>query len=83
VTYFANSVSLSANARTVLGALGKKLEKGARVTVVGYAHHDAALAKKRAMIVAQFLENRVAIHVTLKLSTASFLAKVLVTTTKM
>jgi hypothetical protein len=66
----------------VLTSLSRKLEHGAFVTVTGYAYRNSSLARKRASIVAHYLESKIATHVTLKIVTTSSVAKVLVTTTK-
>ena len=73
---------MSKKAKTVLISLAKKLEHGAFITVTGYAYRNSALARKRATIVAHYLEVKVEVHVTLKIVTTSSVAKVLVTTTK-
>jgi hypothetical protein len=50
--------------------------------VTGYAHGNAALAKRRAMLVASYLESKVHLHFTLKNLTTSTVDKLMVTTTK-
>ena len=82
VTYDANSRALSATAKNVLSALAKKLVKGGSVTVVGYAHDDATLARKRAEVVASYLAAKVAVHVSIKIVTTSTVNKVMVITTR-
>jgi outer membrane protein OmpA-like peptidoglycan-associated protein len=82
VTYDANSRALSATAKNVLSALAKKLVKGGSVTVVGYAHDDATLARKRAEVVARYLAAKVAVHVSIKIVTTSTVNKVMVITTR-
>jgi 5,10-methylenetetrahydrofolate reductase len=74
---------LNARAKTALSALAKKLEIGASVTVTGYAYRDTSLAKLRARVVADYLESKIGIHVTIKIVTTSKVPKVLVTTTRM
>ena len=83
VTYKTNSVALSAAAKNALSALAKKLASGGAVTFIGYAHNNAALARKRAEIVAAYLVGKVAVHVTFKIATTSLVNKVVVDTSKM
>jgi YVTN family beta-propeller protein len=83
VTYVGGSDTLTAKSKTLLIALIGKLERGAFLTVTGYAHDNEALAKKRATIVADFLRGRIAIHVTIKFVTTSVVGKVMVITTKL
>jgi outer membrane protein OmpA-like peptidoglycan-associated protein len=83
VTYSGNASALSAKAKTVLTALAKKLERGASVTVTGYAYHNATLARLRAKVVADYLESKVGIHVTIKIVTTSVVGKVNVITERL
>jgi outer membrane protein OmpA-like peptidoglycan-associated protein len=82
VTYAAGASALNARADEVLRALAKKLQNGAVVIITGYARHDAALAKKRADVVAAYLEKAVGVHVLIKVVTTSTVNKVVVDTAK-
>jgi outer membrane protein OmpA-like peptidoglycan-associated protein len=82
VTYTTNSVALSLTAKDVLRALAKKLTAGGSITVVGYAHDNALLARRRAAAVANFLVHLVSVHVSIKVVTTSIVDKVMVITTK-
>ncbi len=82
MTYIGNDSALSGKAKTLLSALAMKLERGEFITVTGYAYGNSSLAKKRALIVSEFLESRVAVRVTVKIVTTSSVPKVMVTTTK-
>ena len=82
VTYARNSDTLSLDAKDVLRALAKKLSAGGSITVIGFAHNDRALARRRADVVANFLVQHVSVHVTTKFETTSTVDKVMVVTTK-
>ena len=82
VAYAAGTSALNARADEVLRALAKKLQNGAVVIITGYARHDAALAKKRADVVAAHLEKAVGVHVLIKVVTTSTVNKVVVDTAK-
>jgi flagellar motor protein MotB len=82
VTYSGIGSDLSAKAKTVLSALAKKLERGAFITVTGFAYGNVSLARRRATNVVEFLERKVGTHVTVKVVTTSPVAKVLVATTR-
>jgi outer membrane protein OmpA-like peptidoglycan-associated protein len=82
VTYATNATVLSPAAKDVLRALAKKLTAGGSITVVGYAHDDAGLARRRAASVANFLVHLVSVHVSIKVITTSTVDKVMVITTK-
>jgi outer membrane protein OmpA-like peptidoglycan-associated protein len=83
VTYTRNSMVLSLRAKDVLNALVKKLSTGGSITIIGYAHDDKALARKRAHVVANFIVQQVSVHVSFKISTTSTVDKVMVITTKL
>ena len=83
VTYTRNSMVLSLRAKDVLNALVKKLSNGGSITVIGYAHDDKALARKRAHVVANFIVQQVSVHVSIKIITTSPVDKVMVITTKL
>jgi hypothetical protein len=83
VTYARNSMVLSFRAKDVLSALAKKLSTGGSITIIGYAHDDKALARRRADVVANFLVQRVSVHVSIKIITTSTVDKVMVITTKL
>ena len=83
VTYTRHSMVLSPKAKDVLSALVKRLSAGGSVTVIGYAHGDKALARKRAAIVANFLLQQVSVHVSIKIITTSTVDKVVIITTKL
>jgi hypothetical protein len=82
VAYAAGASALNARADEVLRALGKKLQNGGVVIIAGYASHDAALAKKRADVVAAYLEEAVGVHAVIKVVTTSTVNKVVVDTAK-
>jgi len=83
VTFTRDSTVLSLKAKDVLSALVKKLSPGGSVTIIGYAHDDKALARRRADVVANFLVKQVSVHVVIKINTASTVNKVLVVTAKL
>jgi len=74
---------LSLRAKDVLNALVKKLSAGDAITIIGYAHDDKALARRRAVVVANFLLRRISVHVSIKIVTTSTVNKVMVITTKL
>ena len=82
VTFAHSASTLSAGEKTTLGTLAKKLKAGYWITITGYAKNDAALAKRRALVVEAFLAARVKTHVTIKVVTNTTLSKVTVATTK-
>jgi outer membrane protein OmpA-like peptidoglycan-associated protein len=82
VTYRGNSASLSVKSKAALTSLIAKLVKGASVTIVGYAYHDARLAQKRADLVASYLRSVISIHVRIKIVTSSAVGHVMILTTK-
>jgi outer membrane protein OmpA-like peptidoglycan-associated protein len=82
VTFTNDGLSLSARAEAVLLALAKKLERGARVKVIGYARDNSVLARMRANVVAEFLASKQSIRLSIGISTSSRVAKVLITTIK-
>jgi hypothetical protein len=63
--------------------LAKKLSTGGSITVIGYAHGDKSLARRRAGAVANFLVQKVSVHVSLKIVTTSTVDKVTIVTTKL
>ena len=67
----------------VLSALAKKLSAGGSVTIIGYAHDDKSLARKRAEAAASYLLQRVSVHVSIKVVTSSNVGKVMLVTTKL
>ncbi|MHB8378825.1 MAG: carboxypeptidase regulatory-like domain-containing protein [Acidimicrobiales bacterium] len=83
VTYTRNSMVLSGRAKDVLQALVKKLSTGGFITVIGYAHDNKALARRRADVVANFLLQRVSVHVSIKIITTSTVDKVMVITRRL
>jgi Fibronectin type III domain len=83
VTYSNDTSSLSSKGEAILASLVKKLEKGASLTVTGYAFDDKKLARERATIVAAFIEKRMDVRVTLKEVLTSKVGKVTVVTTKL
>jgi hypothetical protein len=60
-----------------------KLEKGASITVTGYAFDDKKLARERALVVEGYMEKRIDVRVTVKIVLTSKVAKVTVVTTKL
>ncbi|MGH3732944.1 MAG: carboxypeptidase regulatory-like domain-containing protein, partial [Acidimicrobiales bacterium] len=62
-TYRTNASALNARDKSVLTALSKVLEPGDSVTIMGFAYHDATLARKRASIVANFLKDLLKVHI--------------------
>ncbi|MGA2970473.1 MAG: hypothetical protein ABSE75_11780, partial [Acidimicrobiales bacterium] len=80
--FAAGRSSLSSADKNLLVTLSKKLLAGASVTITGYAKADTALAHSRARAVANYLLNRVRLHVTLKTSISTSANKVTVWTTK-
>ena len=82
VTYTRNSTVLSLRAKNVLSALVKRLSTGDAITIIGYAHDDKALARRRADVVANFLLQHVSVHVSIEIITTSTVDKVTVITTK-
>jgi hypothetical protein len=83
VTYSGTGFVLSAKAKVLLSELVRKLVRGASVSVVGYAHDDSALARKRALVVVDFLKSRIAIHVIWRAVTDGEVGRVTVTTLKL
>lgn len=83
VTYSGTGFVLSAQAKVLLSELVRKLVRGASVSVVGYAHDDSALARKRALVVVDFLKSRIAIHVIWRAVTDGEVGRVTVTTLKL
>jgi outer membrane protein OmpA-like peptidoglycan-associated protein len=82
VNFAVNVKSLSAADKTLLKVLAKKLIKSASVTITGYAKGNAALALRRAKVVAAELKSLVTnLHVTFKVAT-KVNAKTTVATTK-
>jgi len=74
---------LSLRAKGVLSALAKRLSAGGSITIIGYAHDDKTLARRRADGVANFFVQRVSVHVSIKIVTTSSVDKVMVITTKL
>jgi outer membrane protein OmpA-like peptidoglycan-associated protein len=66
----------------VLSGLVSRLKNGASVIITGYAHGNKELARKRAELVAAYLQSRVHIHTTIKVVTSETVGKVSVITTK-
>ncbi len=66
----------------MLSALAKRLTAGGSITIVGYAHDNTALARKRALAVANYLTRLVSVHVSIKIVTTSTISKVMIVTTK-
>jgi hypothetical protein len=60
-----------------------RLEKGALITVTGYAYDNRSLARKRAMVVLAYLERRIDVHITVREVLSSKVGKVIVVTTKL
>jgi len=83
LTYAGNSDVLTSKSKTLLLVLISKLKSGASLTVTGYAHDDAALAKDRATLVADFLRDHLSLHVSIKMVTTSAIGRVMVVTTKL
>jgi outer membrane protein OmpA-like peptidoglycan-associated protein len=77
-----DSSVLSAGDKAALRALARKLLPGASVTITGYAMGNAALAKRRATVVANYLKQQVQIRVTLKTVVTSRVNQSSVTTTR-
>jgi outer membrane protein OmpA-like peptidoglycan-associated protein len=83
VTYSLNGSSLTTKSKDELIALAKKLDRGAKVVVTGYAHDDPSLAKIRAQTVIKFLENwNSVVHYSVKIVTTSTVNKAIVVTTR-
>jgi outer membrane protein OmpA-like peptidoglycan-associated protein len=80
VTYTENAAALSIEARDVLSALVKKLAAGGSITIIGFAHDDKTLARRRAEVVAGFLLQHVSVHVSIQIVTSSTVDKVMVIT---
>jgi hypothetical protein len=66
VTFAVKSDKLSAAAKQSLLRLVTKLVVGDSVTCAGYAKKEAALARSRAVVVANFLTSRIKVHVRLE-----------------
>lgn len=81
-TYATNGSGLSGRDKNVLSALAKVLKPGDSVTITGFAYHDAALARKRASVVASFLKDLLKVRMTISINTASRVGKVIVSTTR-
>jgi hypothetical protein len=83
VAYKPYATALSAAAKNTLSALARRLVRGGSVTIIGYAHNDSALARKRAEIAAVYLVGKVSVHVTIKIVTTDAVNKVVVDTSKL
>jgi hypothetical protein len=66
VTFAVKSDKLSTAAKQSLLRLVTKLVVGDSVTCAGYAKKEAALARSRAVVVANFLTSRIKVHVRLE-----------------
>jgi outer membrane protein OmpA-like peptidoglycan-associated protein len=83
VTYSTGVSSPSPTAQAILNRLVARLEKGALITVTGYAYDNRSLARKRAMVVLAYLERRIDVHITVREVLSSKVGKVIVVTTKL
>jgi outer membrane protein OmpA-like peptidoglycan-associated protein len=67
VTYAAPSATLSAEAKSQLAALAKKLVTGASVTIHGYSKNSFSLSNRRAAAVEQYLKSKTKVKFKVKL----------------
>jgi hypothetical protein len=81
-TYGNNASALSARDKSVLTALAAKLSPGESLTVTGFAYRHAALARKRASVVANYMKGLFKAPMTIAINTTSKVGKVVVTTHK-
>jgi hypothetical protein len=80
VVFAKGQSTLSAIARRSLVALSARLNAGAQLSVTGYAHDNAKLARNRADIVIAFVTKRIQVAAVIKIITSSTFNKAMVVT---
>ncbi|MGB8197229.1 MAG: hypothetical protein WCF25_09520 [Acidimicrobiales bacterium] len=81
LSFAAGSFALSASDKAQLQGLARDLAAGARVTITGYAHANASLARNRALAAVDYLYARVKVFWRVATVTTRSLNRVTVTTT--